>query len=205
MIRDQMQYQDAPKYIRRLLFWSPISDHGHPDQIRIFRRMSKTPPFSPWGRGSCEIRMDQTPRNAEQRNSGQCTFYPTFVPSCLDSPLTMLLTLGDLPGKSLESIQKILPFATVSAVFLRSWRLWKFTIMPIWWPNEPKLLPYWKPVIGKLWWAWNQYQANFGGWCHFPRYCRSHMGIYKQFREALQRRTVRSGPCGSLKGIIYEQ
>lgn len=40
-------------------------------------------------------------------------------------------------------------FALVGApLFLLSWRMWRFTIVPILYPNDPKELPYWIPVLG---------------------------------------------------------
>ncbi len=35
-------------------------------------------------------------------------------------------------------------------VLLLLWRLWRFTIVPAWWPDEPKLLPYWVPGVGRF-------------------------------------------------------
>ncbi|KAL9102989.1 MAG: hypothetical protein Q9187_009061, partial [Circinaria calcarea] len=32
--------------------------------------------------------------------------------------------------------------------FIPLWRLWKFTIVPILFPNDPKELPYWVPILG---------------------------------------------------------
>ncbi|KAI0509174.1 cytochrome P450 [Xylaria bambusicola] len=43
------------------------------------------------------------------------------------------------------------PTAFCSAIFLiwyLGWRLWRFTIIPRIWRNEPLLLPYWLPFIG---------------------------------------------------------
>ena len=30
------------------------------------------------------------------------------------------------------------------------WRIWRFTLAPFLWPHEPKPLPYWVPLIGRL-------------------------------------------------------
>lgn len=35
------------------------------------------------------------------------------------------------------------------AATLLGWRLWKFTLVPIIWPDDPKVLPYWIPLIGE--------------------------------------------------------
>lgn len=35
-------------------------------------------------------------------------------------------------------------------VLLLAWRLWRFTFAQMRWSNEPKVLPYWIPVIGEL-------------------------------------------------------
>ena len=36
------------------------------------------------------------------------------------------------------------------SVLLLVWRLWRFTIVQTLWSNEPKVLPYWIPVIGNI-------------------------------------------------------
>ncbi|KAI0409838.1 cytochrome P450 [Xylaria palmicola] len=40
--------------------------------------------------------------------------------------------------------------ATVFCLWL-GWRLWRFTIRPTLWPDEPRVLPYWFPFIGHTW------------------------------------------------------
>lgn len=32
------------------------------------------------------------------------------------------------------------------------WRFWSFTICPLLYPDEPKDIPYWTPVLGHLLW-----------------------------------------------------
>ncbi|KAF4634720.1 hypothetical protein G7Y89_g3382 [Cudoniella acicularis] len=47
------------------------------------------------------------------------------------------------------------------AGLLLLWRLWRFTIAPMLWPNEPKPLPYWIPIIGHSWEFMHHSQALF--------------------------------------------
>ena len=35
-------------------------------------------------------------------------------------------------------------------VLLLVWRLWRFTVAQMLWSKEPKVLPYWMPVIGNI-------------------------------------------------------
>ena len=46
-----------------------------------------------------------------------------------------------------QGVQSFNVVLLVSPLFsaLLAWRLWAFTIRPIWYPNEPKELPYWIP------------------------------------------------------------
>lgn len=43
----------------------------------------------------------------------------------------------------------LLVAGTAAIVVLISWRIWKFTLVPNIWPNDPKVLPYWVPFVGK--------------------------------------------------------
>ncbi|KAM7191495.1 Cytochrome P450 [Rhypophila sp. PSN 637] len=36
-------------------------------------------------------------------------------------------------------------------VAVLAWRLWTFTVVPTFWPHEPKVLPYWVPFLGHTW------------------------------------------------------
>ena len=38
---------------------------------------------------------------------------------------------------------------TLITTGLLAWRIWRFQLVPKVWPHEPKLLPYWIPVLGK--------------------------------------------------------
>lgn len=40
--------------------------------------------------------------------------------------------------------------AAASLLTLLLWRLWRFTIRPLLNPHQPRELPYWIPMIGKL-------------------------------------------------------
>jgi hypothetical protein len=40
--------------------------------------------------------------------------------------------------------------STLAAILL-AWRFWRFTAVPILYPNEPKVLPYWIPFVGHTW------------------------------------------------------
>jgi hypothetical protein len=53
----------------------------------------------------------------------------------------------------LVDLCKSQPGAIIScfaALCLLAWRLWRFTIQPLMAPNDPKELPYWIPVLGKI-------------------------------------------------------
>jgi hypothetical protein len=60
--------------------------------------------------------------------------------------------LAELWLTSLQRLRTADPFlvgGTASCVVLLSWRLWRFTLVSMIWPDEPKVLPYWVPFIGK--------------------------------------------------------
>lgn len=42
-------------------------------------------------------------------------------------------------------------FIGTMATLLFGWRFWRFTVVPLLYPNEPKVLPYWIPVVGHTW------------------------------------------------------
>ena len=42
-------------------------------------------------------------------------------------------------------LQYIMQITTAIAGLLLLWRLWKFTVIPLLKPDEPKILPYWIP------------------------------------------------------------
>lgn len=50
-------------------------------------------------------------------------------------------SLGTVGVQSFNVVLCVLPFFFA----LLAWRLWAFTIRPVWHPNEPKELPYWIP------------------------------------------------------------
>lgn len=60
-----------------------------------------------------------------------------------------LRELGDMQLPSLENavirpkLENLLPL-TCLALWL-GWRIWRFTILPLIYPKEPKELPYWIP------------------------------------------------------------
>ena len=57
----------------------------------------------------------------------------------------MLLPLTN----ALRGLEGRSPFALQAIILLTGslllWRLWKFTILPLFEPNQPKRLPYWIP------------------------------------------------------------
>ena len=58
---------------------------------------------------------------------------------------TMLLPLTN----ALRGLESLLPYPLQAIILLTGslllWRLWKFTILPLFEPNQPKRLPYWIP------------------------------------------------------------
>ena len=48
-------------------------------------------------------------------------------------------------GNTAIDMPLALPFVYGSVVLFICWRLWRFTIRPLFYPQEPKELPYWIP------------------------------------------------------------
>ena len=47
---------------------------------------------------------------------------------------------------------------------LLAWRFWRFTAVPILYPKEPKVLPYWIPFVGHTWaFMWHAENLFFYG------------------------------------------
>ena len=61
----------------------------------------------------------------------------------MDSILSPLLGFASVIQQHL-----VLSALVGTPLFILSWRLWKFTIVPILFPNDPKQLPYWFPILG---------------------------------------------------------
>jgi hypothetical protein len=67
----------------------------------------------------------------------------------------------DWTGQGLSWVNQEYPALTVavtSACVLVLWRIWRFTILPSYHPNDPKELPYWIPC--KLTPLSIEYQTN---------------------------------------------
>ncbi|GFF33514.1 25-hydroxycholesterol 7-alpha-hydroxylase [Aspergillus udagawae] len=57
----------------------------------------------------------------------------------------------DWTGQGLSWVNQEYPALTVavtSACVLVLWRIWRFTVLPSYYPNDPKELPYWIPFLG---------------------------------------------------------
>ncbi|KAF2464462.1 cytochrome P450 [Lindgomyces ingoldianus] len=60
----------------------------------------------------------------------------------------MFLELASLVKCILYTWNRFLLTPAVGCVLLLLWRIWRFTVLPVLRPNEPKELPYWIPVFG---------------------------------------------------------
>jgi hypothetical protein len=72
----------------------------------------------------------------------------SFCPLCRNHGCTMivnLLTDSLAPGTDHPLLTIIIALCTV----LVGWRIWAFSIVPALRPDEPRLLPYWIPFLGK--------------------------------------------------------
>ncbi|GAD96064.1 hypothetical protein BC1G_07665 [Paecilomyces variotii No. 5] len=64
-----------------------------------------------------------------------------MIYSILDSALRSLQSLGNREFNAIATI-------CILTIFWLSWRIWKFTITPLIWPNEPVVFPYTVPFLG---------------------------------------------------------
>ncbi|MCJ1475921.1 hypothetical protein MMC13_004585 [Lambiella insularis] len=77
--------------------------------------------------------------------------------------LTVAVSYVSLQHRSVFAVASLL-------VLLLAWRLWRFTIAPLLWPDEPKTLPYYFPIIGHTWSFMSNAEATLDtGSKRFPR------------------------------------
>ena len=65
----------------------------------------------------------------------------------------MLFDIFPSFSRELRAFHKEIPFqlscpvdvVLILIALLLLWRVWRFTLMPYWWPDEPKEIPYWIP------------------------------------------------------------
>ena len=67
--------------------------------------------------------------------------------------LDLQLVLNPMDGSLPSTVYAV---AALPLLFLLLWRLWKFSLVTVFWPQEPKEIPYWVPgevdleLVGRL-------------------------------------------------------
>ncbi|KAK3303784.1 uncharacterized protein B0T15DRAFT_284316 [Chaetomium strumarium] len=98
--------------------------------------------MNPWGDRTVQCTVQCSPRNT--RSAFALSDFPTSS--------TAPLSLSDpsrLRPDRVQAHSTLISITAAAVLALLLWRLWRFTITPALYPDDPKELPYWIPFLGE--------------------------------------------------------